>query len=79
MIVSKKSFSLRQYSIMMHRKNIKFYCIAKKASNFERAMDYTSAAECWKEASLLCRHRDNIEWCVYRLVFCETFSTKNRR
>lgn len=63
---------------MRHRKNMKFYHAAKKASKFERVMNYTSAAECWKEAALLCCHRDNIEWCVNRAMFCEAFSTKSK-
>lgn len=58
---------------MRHRRNMKFYHAAKKASKFERVMNYTSAAECWKEAALLCCHRDNIEWCVNRAMFCEAF------
>ncbi|EKG0288907.1 TPA: ANR family transcriptional regulator [Escherichia coli] len=57
---------------------MKFYHVAKKASKFERIMNYNAAAECWKEAARLCCLRDNIEWCVNRSMFCETLSTKSK-
>lgn len=60
----------------MYRKNKRFYFAARRAAEFERAMNFFAAAEFWREASLLCSRRDNIEWCVCRAGFCEMYSKR---
>ncbi|EFH0954786.1 ANR family transcriptional regulator, partial [Escherichia coli] len=54
-----------------------FHVLSKKAALAEKNMDLVSAFELWKQASLLCKNAENIEWCINRATFCEAFLGRN--
>ncbi|MKO33733.1 hypothetical protein DTY60_24165 [Escherichia coli] len=54
-----------------------FHFLSKKASLAENKMDMFSAFEFWKQASLLCKRTENIDWCINRAMFCEAFLNRN--
>ncbi|HBA6493888.1 ANR family transcriptional regulator [Escherichia coli] len=54
-----------------------FYVLSKKAALAEKNMNLVSAFELWKQASLLCKNAENIEWCINRAMFCEAFPARN--
>lgn len=54
-----------------------FDVISKKAAIEEKNMNIVSAFELWKQASLLCKNAENINWCINRAMFCEAFLNRN--
>ncbi|AOT35384.1 hypothetical protein DL732_21710 [Escherichia coli] len=61
----------------MEMKRECFHVLSKKAALAERSMDIVSAFELWKQASLLCKNAENINWCINRAMFCEAFLGRN--
>ncbi|EGE0631376.1 hypothetical protein DM433_25325 [Escherichia coli] len=54
-----------------------FYVLSKKSRAGRKNMNLVSAFELWKQASLLCKNAENIEWCINRAMFCEAFPARN--
>ncbi|MEW9741472.1 ANR family transcriptional regulator [Escherichia coli] len=54
-----------------------FLCFIKKSRAGRKNMNLVSAFELWKQASLLCKNAENIEWCINRAMFCEAFPARN--
>ncbi|EHE8533227.1 ANR family transcriptional regulator [Escherichia coli] len=54
-----------------------FHVLSKKAALAEKNMDLVSAFELWKQASLLCKNAENIDWYINRAMFCEAFLSRN--
>lgn len=54
-----------------------FHIQSKKAALAEKNMDFVSAFELWKQASLLSKNPENIDWCIKRAIFCETILSRN--
>lgn len=53
-----------------------FKNISKLASEIERAGGYSYAAKLWHKAASLARKQANVEWCMHRSKFLDTWARR---
>ncbi|MFV8760556.1 ANR family transcriptional regulator [Yersinia enterocolitica] len=47
-----------------------YYDYSRLAAKAERAKEYDYAASLWSDAAMLASNAQNIEWAMYRKLFC---------